>query len=109
MLTVPNLSLRMSEITAAVTRPLLRSLPERVIEYNRRYQMVREERARVFAFPALVWFSFAWLASRMHGVLCSLDCELTLLLLWQRTLEQRGQSAFEMTLTYKKTDSTKIT
>lgn len=41
MLAMPNLSLRMSEITAAVLRPLLRTLSERVVEYNRRYRMVR--------------------------------------------------------------------
>ena len=47
MLTVPNISVRMSEITAAVLRPLLKSLPERVIEYNRRYQLVRVPTIRV--------------------------------------------------------------
>lgn len=41
MLAVPNLSVRMSEVTAAVLRPLLKTLPERVVQYNRRYRMVR--------------------------------------------------------------------
>ncbi|CAB1104753.1 unnamed protein product [Ectocarpus sp. CCAP 1310/34] len=36
----PNLSVRMSETTAAVLRPLLKSLPSRVLEYNRRYNIV---------------------------------------------------------------------
>lgn len=36
----PNLSVRMSETTAAVLRPLLKNLPSRVLEYNRRYNIV---------------------------------------------------------------------
>lgn len=44
MLAVPNLSVRMSEVTAAVLRPLLKTLPERVVQYNRRYRMVRGRR-----------------------------------------------------------------
>lgn len=39
MLTVPNLSTRMSELTAAVMRPLIRNLPQRVEDYNRRWDM----------------------------------------------------------------------
>jgi dTDP-4-amino-4,6-dideoxygalactose transaminase len=34
----PNLSFRMSELTAAVLRPQIHSLPQRVLEYNDRYQ-----------------------------------------------------------------------
>jgi len=37
MLTQPNLSMRMSELTAAVMRPMIRSLEERIQTYNRRY------------------------------------------------------------------------
>jgi len=40
MLTSPNLSCRMSELTAAVMRPLIRNLPERVDRYNERYALV---------------------------------------------------------------------
>ena len=40
MLTTPNLSCRMSEVTAAMARPLIKNLPERVAEYNRRYALV---------------------------------------------------------------------
>lgn len=38
MLSVPNLSCRMSELTAAVLRPLIANLPDRVLEYNRRWE-----------------------------------------------------------------------
>lgn len=48
MLAEPNLSVRMSEVTAAVLRPLLKNLPERVVEYNRRYQLVREREGLSF-------------------------------------------------------------
>lgn len=40
MLGEPNLSVRMSELTAAVMRPLIKNLPERVIQYNARYTSV---------------------------------------------------------------------
>jgi dTDP-4-amino-4,6-dideoxygalactose transaminase len=39
--TMPNLSCRMSELTAACMRPLIASLPERVVKYNERYAAVR--------------------------------------------------------------------
>jgi len=38
MMTMPNLSCRMSELTAAVMRPLIRNLEDRVGDYNRRWQ-----------------------------------------------------------------------
>lgn len=37
MLSEANLSVRMNEMTAAVIRPLLANLPERVSQFNRRY------------------------------------------------------------------------
>ena len=40
MMEMPNLSIRMNELTAACARPLIRSLPERVIQYNKRYDSV---------------------------------------------------------------------
>jgi len=40
MLSTPNLSCRMSELTAAVMRPLIANLPERVERYNARYALV---------------------------------------------------------------------
>lgn len=40
MVSMPNLSCRMSELTAAVLRPLIRTLPERVVDYNTRYDTV---------------------------------------------------------------------
>lgn len=43
MLSEPNLSVRMNEMTAAVIRPLLKNLPERVAQFNRRYLEAREE------------------------------------------------------------------
>ena len=36
MMKMPNLSSRMSELTAAVLRPLIANLPERVVKYNER-------------------------------------------------------------------------
>lgn len=42
MLTNPNLSMRMSEVTGACVRPLIRSLPVRVEQYNRRYNAIVE-------------------------------------------------------------------
>jgi len=42
MLETPNLSVRMSELTAAVMRPLIANLPERVVQYNKRYDSVVE-------------------------------------------------------------------
>jgi len=40
MMKMPNLSSRMSELTAAVLRPLIANLPERVVKYNERYDRV---------------------------------------------------------------------
>lgn len=40
MLETPNLSVRMNELTAACMRPLIENLPERVEQYNRRYDVV---------------------------------------------------------------------
>lgn len=40
MLEQPNLSVRMSEMTAAVMRPLIKNLPDRVGQYNARYNAV---------------------------------------------------------------------
>lgn len=40
MLSERNLSVRMNEMTAAVIRPLLANLPERVAQFNRRYHEV---------------------------------------------------------------------
>lgn len=40
MLTQPNLSLRMSELTAAVMRPMIRNLEERVQAYNKHYVLL---------------------------------------------------------------------
>jgi dTDP-4-amino-4,6-dideoxygalactose transaminase len=55
MLEMPNLSVRMSELTAAVARPLIRNLPERVEQYNRRYDSVvsvlRAEAAGTIVVP----------------------------------------------------------
>lgn len=39
----PNLSMRMTEITAAVIRPLLANLPERSRQFKRRYDEVRRD------------------------------------------------------------------
>lgn len=41
MLSERNLSVRMTEITAAVIRPLLANLPERSEQFSRRYHEVR--------------------------------------------------------------------
>ncbi len=38
MMTMPNLSVRMSELTAAVMRPLIHNLEDRVHDYNRRWE-----------------------------------------------------------------------
>jgi dTDP-4-amino-4,6-dideoxygalactose transaminase len=43
MMTTPNLSMRMMELTAACVRPLIANLPARVVEYNRRYAMLVTE------------------------------------------------------------------
>jgi dTDP-4-amino-4,6-dideoxygalactose transaminase len=40
MAEMPNLSTRMNEVTAAVMRPLIKNLPERVAKYNARYDAV---------------------------------------------------------------------
>lgn len=37
---MPNLSVRMNEMTAACMRPLIRNLPERVVQYNKRYDSI---------------------------------------------------------------------
>jgi len=42
MLTMPNLSVRMSEVTAACMIPLIKNLPERVVQYNKRYAIVKD-------------------------------------------------------------------
>jgi len=42
MLTMPNLSCRMSELTGAVMRPLIRNLESRVQDYNRRWGVTVE-------------------------------------------------------------------
>jgi len=42
MLTMPNLSVRMSEVTAACMIPLIKNLPERVERYNKRYAIVKD-------------------------------------------------------------------
>ena len=51
MAEMPNLSCRMNEVTAAVMRPLIANLPQRVEAYNRRYDSVvkvlREEASDV--------------------------------------------------------------
>ncbi len=41
MLSERNLSVRMTELVAAVIRPLLANLPERCEEFNRRFDHVR--------------------------------------------------------------------
>ena len=41
MLSERNLSVRMTELVAAVIRPLLANLPERCAQFNRRYHHVR--------------------------------------------------------------------
>lgn len=43
MLTEKNLSVRMTELVAAVIRPLLANMPERCEQFNRRYYEVRRE------------------------------------------------------------------
>jgi len=40
MLTMPNLSCRMNEVTGACVRPLIKNLPARVEQYNARYRAV---------------------------------------------------------------------
>ena len=56
MLEQPNLSVRMSEMTAAVMRPLIKNLPDRVGQYNARYNTVidimREEAGDHITVPA---------------------------------------------------------
>lgn len=42
MLSERNLSVRMTELVAAVIRPLLANLPERIEEFNRRFEHVRD-------------------------------------------------------------------
>ena len=55
MAEMPNLSCRMNEVTAAVMRPLIKNLPQRVEDYNRRYDSVvkvlREEAGDVIDVP----------------------------------------------------------
>jgi dTDP-4-amino-4,6-dideoxygalactose transaminase len=43
---IPNYSLRMSCLTAAVIRPQVQTLEERVEKYNRRYYMIEERLSR---------------------------------------------------------------
>merc|ERR1712196_676080 len=56
---MPNLSCRMNEVTAAVMRPLIKNLPQRVEAYNRRYDAVvkvlREEAGVAMGVP-VSWF-----------------------------------------------------
>merc|ERR1711920_512163 len=40
MMDMPNLSCRMNEVTAACVRPLIANLDERVVVYNKRYDVV---------------------------------------------------------------------
>merc|ERR1712087_669020 len=40
MMEMPNLSCRMNELTAACVRPLIANLDERVVVYNKRYDVV---------------------------------------------------------------------
>ena len=55
MAEMPNLSCRMNEVTAAVMRPLIKNLPQRVADYNRRYDSVvkvlREEAGDIIVVP----------------------------------------------------------
>merc|ERR1739848_515545 len=55
MAEMPNLSCRMNEVTAAVMRPLIANLPQRVEAYNRRYdpvvKVLREEAGDVVVVP----------------------------------------------------------
>ena len=55
MAEMPNLSCRMNEVTAAVMRPLIKNLPQRVEDYNRRYDSVvkvlREEAGDIIVVP----------------------------------------------------------
>jgi len=55
MMTVPNLSSRMSEVTAACIIPLIKNLPERINKYNERYALVSKifesEASKVISLP----------------------------------------------------------
>lgn len=42
MMTMPNLSARMGEVTAACIIPLIKNLPERIVTYNKRYKLVAD-------------------------------------------------------------------
>lgn len=53
MLSEPNLSLRMTEITAAIIRPLLANLPERVKQFSRRYHEVRTNAYNSGGYPGV--------------------------------------------------------
>lgn len=52
---MPNLSCRMNELTAAVLRPLIANLPERIVQYNTRYasvvEVLRREAGAVLVVP----------------------------------------------------------
>jgi len=55
MTTMPNLSVRMSEITAACIIPLIKNLPERIKAYNKRHALVsnilESEASKVISLP----------------------------------------------------------
>jgi len=55
MMTMPNLSARMSEVTAACIIPLIKNLPERIETYNKRYAIVtnilENEASEVISLP----------------------------------------------------------
>lgn len=55
MMTMPNLSARMSEVTAACIIPLIKNLPERIETYNKRYAIVtnilKHEAGEVISLP----------------------------------------------------------
>merc|ERR1712072_994707 len=53
MMTTPNLSMRMTELTAACARPLIANLPSRVVEYNRVYDMLVNQ-LETLAGPELI-------------------------------------------------------
>lgn len=47
MLSERNLSVRMTELTAAVIRPLLANLPERSEQFSRRYHEVKGQQHKI--------------------------------------------------------------
>jgi len=56
MMTMPNLSVRMSEVTAACMIPLIKNLPERIKMYNKRHTLVKNilesEASSVISLPS---------------------------------------------------------